>query len=77
MLPVILIIIGAVLLCIGVFMLWAWLDGRSMWFDAGIYDRSGSSKTDRQFLNLYYIAVVLAPLLCGAVLIVYGLRKWL
>jgi hypothetical protein len=68
------IVIGAILMVGGTVMLIGWVSGKSNWFDAGVYDRQGSSKTDRQFLNLYFLALVIAPLLVGATLIVYGLR---
>ena len=77
MLAVILVIIGAALMLFGLFMLWGWLNGRSRWFDSGVFDREGASKIDRQFLDLYYIALVLAPLMCGAIIMAFGLRKWL
>ena len=74
--PIILIIAGGVLMAFGFVMLWAWVDGRSRWFDSGVFDRRGASKNDRQFLDLYYIVIVLAPLLSGAVMFAYGLRRW-
>ncbi len=70
-----LIAAGAVLMIAGVLLLGAWLSGRASWLDAGVYDRPGATKTDRQFINLYFVALVLAPLLVGAVLIVYGLTR--
>jgi hypothetical protein len=70
----VLIVIGAILMVAGTVMLLGWVSGKSNWFDAGVYDRQGASKTDRQFLNLYFLALVIAPLLVGATLIVYGLR---
>jgi len=73
---VLFILIGAVLMIVGVIMLVGWVGGKSTWFDAGVYDRQGSSKTDRQFLNLYFLVFVIAPLLVGATLIVYGVRKF-
>jgi hypothetical protein len=72
-----LIVAGAGLMLFGLCMLWGWVNGRSRWFDAGVFDRAGASKNDRQFLDLYYIAIVLAPLLCGAVMMALGLRRWL
>ena len=77
MLPLILLAVGAVLMVFGLCMLWDWVDGDSRWFDAGVFERSGSSKNDRQFLDLYYVAIVLAPLLSGAILIVLGLCYFL
>ncbi len=74
MIGVIFIIVGATLMSFGVFMLSAWISGTSRWFDAGIFGRSGATKNDRQFLDLYFIAVVLIPLLSGAIMIVFALR---
>lgn len=76
MLGAVLILIGAALMVFGAIMLIGWVGGKSRWFDAGVYDRAGTSKTDRQFLDLYFIAIVIAPLLFGAILIVFGLRQW-
>jgi hypothetical protein len=75
MLGAVLIVVGAVLMVVGAVMLCGWIGGRSSWFNVGVYDRVGQSKTDRQFLHLYFIALVLAPLLCGAILIAFGLRR--
>ncbi len=61
---------------VGVVTLAAWVGGRSSWFDAGVYDRQGDTKTDRQFLDLYFVAMVIAPLLAGALLIVLGLQQF-
>jgi hypothetical protein len=70
-----LIAAGAVLMLAGVFLLSAWLSGKPAWFDTGAFDRRGATKTDRQFINVYFVALVLAPLLVGAILIVYGLTR--
>ena len=59
---------------LGVLMLGAWLGGKSRWFGGGVLDRAGDSKNDRQFLDLYFVALVLAPLLFGGILIVFALR---
>jgi hypothetical protein len=72
---VLLIVIGAALMVLGVILVGGWVGGKSDWFDAGVFDRRGGSTTDRQFLNLYFLVMVVAPLLVGAILIVYGLRK--
>jgi hypothetical protein len=77
MLGAILIAVGGALMLGGGVMLTAWTSGKSRWFDAGVFDRSGASKTDRQFIDLYFMALVLAPLLGGALMIVVGLRKLL
>jgi len=73
MLSIVLIVIGALVMLWGIVMLTAWISGRSKWFDAGVYDRPGGSKVDRQFLDLYFVAMVLAPLLGGAIAIALGL----
>ena len=77
MLGVALIMAGAIAMLVGAIMLSAWVSGRSTWFDAGVYDRPGGFKTDRQFLILHFMAMVLAPLLGGGILIVFGLSELL
>ena len=74
MMWIILIVAGGVLMLFGICMLWGWVDGKAGWFDVSVFDRSGSSKTDRQFLDLHYIAIVLAPLLVGVIMLAYGLQ---
>ncbi|MFA6134180.1 MAG: hypothetical protein WC869_09230 [Phycisphaerae bacterium] len=76
MLGVILIIAGILLMLLGMLMITGWVNGKSSWFDSGVYDRQGSTKTDRQFLDLYFIVLVIAPLLVGAMLIVFGLQMF-
>jgi len=76
MLPVILTISGAVLMLAGVVMLTAWVSGQTPRRPA-FFDRRGPSKPDRQLIDLYYIVTVLGPLLCGAVMLAFGLRRWL
>ena len=61
---------------LGAIMTAGWVSGRSTWFDAGVYDRQGATKNDRQFLDLYFIALVIAPLMIGALLIVFGLQQF-
>ena len=73
---VILVIAGSALMLFGFVMLCAWAAGRGGWFDSGVFDRKGTSKNDRQFLDLYFIAIVIGPLACGAILFLYGLRRW-
>ena len=76
LLGVILILVGVALMIFGIRMLWSWLGSTASRFDAAWFDRGGSSKTDRQFLDLYFIAAVLGPLLGGAILIVFGLAQF-
>jgi hypothetical protein len=73
MLGTVLIAIGAVLMIAGLFALGGWLGGRAGRLGRFVVDRAGDSKTDRQLLDLYFIALVIAPLLGGALLIAFGL----
>ncbi|HUT61424.1 MAG TPA: hypothetical protein VNA25_26555 [Phycisphaerae bacterium] len=75
MLGGILIAAGAMLVTLGAVMLVGWTAGKSTWFDSDVFDRRGSTVNDRQFVNLYFIAIVLAPLLIGGILIIFGLRE--
>jgi len=77
MLPVILTVCGAVLMLAGIVLLMGWVGGRNRPLGLAILDRRGSSKPDRQLIDLYYIVTVLGPLLCGAVMLAFGLRRWL
>ncbi|HAU37849.1 MAG TPA: hypothetical protein DCX07_09055 [Phycisphaerales bacterium] len=72
---VILICVGAGLMLFGAVMLTGWANGKSRWFNPDVYDREGSSKVDRQLLDLYFFAIIITPLLCGALLIVFGIRQ--
>ncbi|HUS47638.1 MAG TPA: hypothetical protein VM098_05935 [Phycisphaerae bacterium] len=76
MLGPILVLVGAGMMLSGSVMLAGWVSGKSRWFNASVYDRQGCSKTDRMFIDLYFIAMVLAPLLGGAIVIVVGLLKF-
>lgn len=69
------IVAGGVLMLLGVVMAAAWMGGSSRWVDSDVYDRPGATKTDRQFLDLYFVALVLVPLLTGAILIALGLQQ--
>ena len=66
---------GAALMLFGALMIAGWIGGKSTWFDAGIFDRQGATKTDRQFLSLYFFTFVIAPLMVGAMLIIFGLQR--
>ncbi|MCK4601353.1 MAG: hypothetical protein KAU28_02730 [Phycisphaerae bacterium] len=77
MLPLILIVVGVGSMLLGALSLASWLGGKAKWLDAGVYDRQGTSKVDRQFIDLYFIVVVITPLLVGAILIVFALRSLL
>jgi len=74
---VILVLIGVALMLTGSMTLVGWLGGKSRFFSSSVYDRQGTSKTDRMFIDLYFVSTVLAPLLGGAILIVIGLLRLL
>jgi hypothetical protein len=71
----VLIGIGAVLMIVGALTMRGWLVGKSNWFGAEVFDRAEASKPDRMLLYVTFVAMVLAPLICGALLIVYGLHS--
>ena len=73
----ILVLVGAILMLGGGIMLAGWGSGKSRWSNASVSDRQGSSKTDRMFMYLYFVAMVIAPLLGGGIVIVAGLVKLL
>ncbi|MGA2266579.1 MAG: hypothetical protein ABSH10_09165 [Phycisphaerae bacterium] len=75
MLGIILIVAGVILMILGGILLLAWTGDPSRWFDAAVHDNRGTTKTDRQFLDLYFLAMVIAPLLVGGLLIALGLRQ--
>lgn len=77
MVGIALITVGAALMLLGVAMLIAWMGGVSRWIDPGVFDRPGATKTDRQYLDLYFVGLVIVPLLGGAMLIALGLEQLL
>ena len=77
MLGIGLIIGGLAAMGLGVIMFVQWSSGQSRWFDSAVRDSDGASKTDRQFIDLYFIAFVVAPLLGGALAVLFGLRELL
>jgi hypothetical protein len=73
------IIIGGVLMVAGAVLLYAWLTGKSKWFDSANVDPQNSPSIDALSIFtmvLYFLAMVIAPLLGGALMIVYGLRQY-
>jgi hypothetical protein len=69
---------GAVLMVLGVVMLLSWMSGKANWFDQEVLDGKGDSTPQRRFvdllfLSLYFLALVIVPILAGATMIVYGL----
>jgi hypothetical protein len=73
------VILGGVLMAAGVLLLYAWLNNKSRWFDSESFDQQNSVRMGFLFWSfylLYFLALVIAPLLGGALMIVYGLRDW-
>jgi cell division septation protein DedD len=77
MLGAILLIAGVILMAVGLIFLGGWVSGRGE--RAGRPDAalSDGSKAERQLMDLYFIAAVVAPLLAGAMLIAFGLQQLL
>jgi hypothetical protein len=75
--PYLLIGGGAAAMILGTLLLGQYLPNTHHWLGAGVIDRPGATKTDRQYLDLYFTAYVIAPLLSGAVMILLGLRQLL
>ena len=73
------VILGGALMAAGVLLLYAWANNKSKWFDSGNFDQQNAPKAGALFwflYLLYFVAMVLAPLLGGALMIVYGLKGW-
>lgn len=69
-----LIAVGMALMLLGIWTLWQWNSGTG-WIARSVRDGGWSTKNDRQFQWLYFISLVIAPLLGGAILILFGLRE--
>ena len=69
------IAVGSVLMVLGTVSMWGWLAGKGAWFGTEAYDNPGATKSDRMLLYVTFLAMVLSPLLCGAILIMYGLYR--
>lgn len=74
MVGIILIAVGAALMIMGTLMLWPWVEGQGRFAERGSYDGRGGGQSDWVFLTLYFLTLVIAPLLGGAILIVFGLH---
>lgn len=68
---------GAAAMILGTMLLGQYLPSARRWFGTGVVDRTGATKTERQYLDLYFIVFVIIPLLGGAVLILLGLQQLL
>jgi len=73
----ILLIAGMILMAVGLVSLGSWVSGRGERAGRHGTALSDSSKAERQLMDLYFIAVVVAPLLAGAMLIAFGLQQLL
>ena len=71
---------GAVLMVLGVAMLLHWMSGKANWFDQRFLHDDGKDTPQRRFIDvlfvaLYFLALVIVPILAGATLIVCGLVR--
>ncbi len=73
MLGIALVIVGIALMAVGLVFLGGWVNGRGERAGRPGSALSDRSKADRQIMDLYFIAIVVAPLLAGAMLIAFGL----
>ncbi len=73
-LGIILLVIGAALMLVGVCMLWEWLSGSGKFFAATQRDRS-APQSDFVLMTLCFLSLVIAAVLGGAILIVFGLAR--
>ncbi len=72
-----LILGGALAMVFGTVMIIHWVSGKGCWLDRGVVDTRGATKSERQLLDIYFVALVLTPLLGGALAILLGLRELL
>jgi len=77
MLGAVLLIVGMILMAVGLVFLGGWVSGRGERAGRPGAALSDNSKTERQLMDLYFIAAVVAPLLAGAMLIAFGLQQLL
>ena len=75
MVGIALVIAGIILMTVGLVFLGGWVSGRGERAGRPGAALSDGSKTDRQIMDLYFIALVVAPLLAGAMLIAFGLQQ--
>ena len=73
-LGIILLVVGIALMLLGVMMLWEWLSGVSRFFESSGRDKS-MAQSDWVLMDLHFLALVIAPLLGGAIMIVFGLIR--
>ena len=73
MLGIGLVIAGVILMSVGLVFLGGWVSGRGERAGRPGSALSDRTKTERQLMDLYFIAAVLAPLLAGATFIAVGL----
>lgn len=68
---------GATAMMWGVLQLWQWAGGDEQDSGRGGYDSHAPSQSDWLFMDLRFLALVVAPLLGGAILILLGLTRLL
>jgi hypothetical protein len=76
MLPAVLIACGAASMALGAVLLAGWVSGGGGRFMRDALQSRGDSRSQRLYLEMVFLAAVLAPLLAGAALIAWGLRMW-
>ena len=72
-----LILVGVALMLFGATMLTGWISGKGAGSGADIYTRPGRDQKEWLLLDLHFMVKVIAPILAGAVLILFGLRRYL
>jgi accessory gene regulator protein AgrB len=73
------VILGGVAMVAGVLLLYAWMNNKSRWLDSENFEQHTSGRMGCLFWSLYllyFVALVITPLLGGALMIVYGLEDW-
>ena len=75
MLGFILIAVGGTLMILGTLMLMPWVEGQGRFAERGGSDGRGTIQSDWLFICVYFLSLVIAPLLSGAILIVFGLNQ--
>ena len=65
------------MMVVGVLMLYAWTNSKNKWLGGDNLDQQSAPRMGCLFMCfylVYFLALVIAPLLGGAMMIVYGLR---
>jgi hypothetical protein len=70
-----LVVAGAALMILGVWMLLRWMGDEGEGTGKFGFGSRGASQNDWVLMDLQFIALVIAPLLGGAILLVFGLAR--